>query len=147
MPEEDVSPEELEGIKTLAEIIVNNLMNNPQSMEPEIYKVKIDKRSRDKTIPRPTAHLLFVRGNGEKKTYQLDNETPGFKKYDDSKFTVIKKVTQMKVISSGIHFSWKDEEGDSYVFSTTDGWGLKHMLDQFEFLSEAFGVKLERKEE
>jgi hypothetical protein len=152
MEDRDLSPDELEGIKTFAEIIVNTMFNNPHLMEPsepEIFKVKIDKKSsRDKT--KPTAHLLVVRGTGEHAMYQIDNEMPESKKNfaeTESKLKVIKKVTDMNINKPRIHLTWNDEEGDSYDFVATNPWDLKSIFDQFEFLADGFGFELITRED
>jgi len=130
---------------------------NPRRMklaelEPGIYKVKINKGDSiikpDKTEPRPTAHLLFVKGSGEQKTYRLDNELAQTKKYfvaDESEFEVIRKITQVSINRQRIHLTWKDEDGDSYLFSTTDAWALKAMFEEFKFLADQFNFRPQRK--
>lgn len=151
MADRDLSQKELDDIKAFAEIIVNNLFNNPHLMdpsEPEIFKVKIDKKSRGKT--KPTAHLLVVKGKGERAMCQIDNEMPVRKMNfaeTESKLKVIKKVTDMSVNCARIHLTWNDEEGDSYDFVATNPWDLKSIFDQYKFLTDAFGFEWIRKDD
>ena len=51
----------------------------------------------DKNSPKATAHFLFVKGHGEKRTYQLDDGLAVDRRHflvDESEFEVVKRLSQ-----------------------------------------------------
>jgi len=114
-------------------------------LEEGIYKVRIHSGppfiKPDKNSPKATAHLLFVKGHGEKRTYQLDHGLAAERKHflvDESEFEVLRRVSQPIMTRQSIFLTWKDEEGDDYVFNATDAWHLRTLFEGFPFLAEAF---------
>ena len=114
-------------------------------LEAGIYKVRIHSAppliKPDKSSPQATAHLLFVKGNGEKRTYQLDDGLAVDRQHflvDESEFEVVRRLAQPIIAHTSIFLTWKDEEGDNYVFHTTDAWHLRTKFEEFSFLAEAF---------
>src|SRR5258708_15562025 len=117
-------------------------------LEVGIYKVRIHEGppliKPDKNFPKATAHLLFVKGHGEKRTYQLDNGLAADRRHflvDENEFEVVKRVSPPKVTRGTIFLAWKDDEGDDYVFHATDAWHLKTIFEEFPFLVEAFDFR------
>jgi hypothetical protein len=93
-------------------------------LESRIYKVRIHSTppliKSDKNSPKATAHLLFVKGHGEKRTYQLDNGLAADRKHflvDENEFEVVRRVSQPIINRQSIFLTWKDDEGDDYVFA------------------------------
>ncbi|MBS1682168.1 MAG: hypothetical protein JST48_10675 [Bacteroidetes bacterium] len=73
-------------------------------LEQGIYKVKVNKSTSiikpNKNAPKASAHLLFVKGFGEQKTYRLDNGIAQPKKYfvaDEREFEVVRKLGDIPV--------------------------------------------------
>src|SRR5258708_32408165 len=96
-------------------------------LEVGIYKVRIHEGppliTPDKNSPQATAHLLFVKGHGEKRTYQLDDGLAVEGQHflvDESEFEVVRRVSQPIITRQSIFLTWKDDEGDDYVFHATD---------------------------
>jgi len=121
-------------------------------LEAGIYKVRIHSGppliKPDKNSPKATAHFLFVKGHGEKRTYQLDNGLAVDRKHflvDESEFEVVKRSTLPIITHPKIFLTWKDDEGDDYVFNATDAWHLRTLFEGQPFLSEAFNFKPRRK--
>lgn len=121
-------------------------------LEPGIYKVRINKGPSiikpDKNAPKASAHLLFVKGSGEQKTYRLDNNIAQPKRYfvaDEREFEVIKKLSDVSINTQRIYLTWKDQEGDDYLFTTSDAWALRAMFDEFKFLAQPFNFRPQRK--
>ncbi len=121
-------------------------------IEAGIYKVRIHSAppliKPDKNSPKATAHLLFVKGHGEKRTYQLDFGLAVDRQHflvDEREFEVVRRVPQPTITRQSIFLTWRDEEGDDYVFHATDAWHLRTLFEEQPFLSEPFNFKARRK--
>src|SRR6478736_2469751 len=118
---------------------------------PGIYKVRVHQPppllKGSRSWPVPTAHILTIKGHGESRTYQLDDQLPATRKYfliDEHEFQVVRKLTDPVFNMASIHLTWEDEEGDRFAFSTRDAWTLRQLFDDFPFLTRPFNYRPKR---
>ena len=121
---------------------------------PGLYKVRIQKPPpliRDtRSFPKPTAHLLQVKGHGAERSYKIDNELEVKRDHfviDEDEFEIVKKLSIPSVDMVRIAITWIDEEGDEYALQTHDTWGIKNLIDEFPFLKGPLNYKARRRPE
>ena len=121
---------------------------NISELGPGLYKVRIHEAprliKRSRNLPSPTAHLLQIKGYGEKRTYQLDGDSPATRErllVDEDELEIVGKITQPVLNRASIHLTWKDEDGDDFAVTTLDTWGVKDLFEQYPFLVRAFNYR------
>lgn len=119
---------------------------------PGIYKVRIQQAppliALSRNWPSPTAHILTIKGHGESRTYQLDDQLPTTRKYfiiDEHEFEIVRKLSEPVFNMASIHLTWEDQEGDRFAFSTRDAWTLKQLFEDFPFLTKPFNYRSKRR--
>jgi len=121
-------------------------MKQLQELEPGLYKVKIHRLpgiiKANKIIPQPSAHLLLIKGKGEKRTYQIDNELSfSNANFEEDEIQIVKRLGQPFVDLPAIYITWRDEDGDTYSMQAHDAWELRNLFEKHEFLRQPFNYK------
>lgn len=114
-------------------------------LEPGLYKIVLRSSGvssrRKGSFQVGRAHLLKIKGHGQKRQYSLDNREfqsiHDFPKEDD--YEIISKVGEFPTINnSRIHLTWHDHAGDQYCITVLNCWDLRNLFDEFPFLKKPF---------
>jgi len=121
-------------------------MKQLQELESGLYKIKIHRLpgiiKASKIIPQPSAHLLLIKGKGEKRIYQIDNDLSfSHANFEEDEIEIVKRLPQPFIDLPAIYITWRDEDGDTYSMRAHDAWELRHLFEEREYLRQPFNYK------